>query len=417
MRFLVKVTLFLFVLLPLAGAAAVFLTIDTQPTIERTAAITPSTIERAKRILDQNDPRKLKPGTRRTILLSNDDLDRAANYVANRYGGGSAQVGLQNGSAQLAASLRIPRLPLNLYLNVDATVVEQTPLPRLTAVRIGRLPVPTWMAHWAIAYGPRAFGLDLEKVSWSKIIHHVTIRERAVAITYEWQENAFTSLRGVVIPSEDRERIAIYQELLVSITEKYGRRSISLVDLLVPLFQLTRERGPYGDAAGENRAAILVLAFYVSGESLGRIVPELKSRRAPVQHQVLLGQRDDFAKHFMVSAAFAASAGSPLADALGLYKEIADSRGGSGFSFNDIAADRAGVRFGESAANSASAGKLQTKVGAGIVETDFMPDTADLPEYMAEAEFKRRFGGVNGAAYKRMMAEIERRVAALPLYH
>jgi uncharacterized protein YfiM (DUF2279 family) len=183
------------------------------------------------------------------------------------------------------------------------------------------------------------------------------------------------------------------------------------------LFQLTRERGPYGDAAGENRAAILVLAFYVSGESLGRIVPELKSRRAPVQHQVLLGQRDDFAKHFMVSAAFAASAGSPLADALGLYKEIADSRGGSGFSFNDIAADRAGVRFGESAANSASAGKLQTKVGAGIVETDFMPDTADLPEYMAEAEFKRRFGGVNGAAYKRMMAEIERRVAALPLYH
>jgi hypothetical protein len=93
------------------------------------------------------------------------------------------------------------------------TVVEQTPLPRLAAVRIGRLPVPTWMAHWAIAYGSRAFGLDLEKVSWSKIIHPVTIRERAVAVTYEWQENAFTSLRGVVIPSEDRERIAIYQEL------------------------------------------------------------------------------------------------------------------------------------------------------------------------------------------------------------
>src|SRR5215207_2254096 len=103
MRFLVRVTFFIIVLLPLAGAAAVFLAIDTRPTIDRTAAITPSTIERAKRILDQNDPRKLKPGTSRTITLSTDDLDRAANYVAHRYGGGSAQAGLQSGSAQLGA--------------------------------------------------------------------------------------------------------------------------------------------------------------------------------------------------------------------------------------------------------------------------------------------------------------------------
>jgi len=37
--------------------------------------------------------------------------------------------------------------------------------------------------------------------------------------------------------------------------------------------------------------------------------------------------------------------GTPLADAVGLWKELADARrGGSGFSFNDIAADRAGTR-------------------------------------------------------------------------
>jgi len=105
-----------------------------------------------------------------------------------------------------------------------------------------------------------------------------------------------------------------------------------------------------------------------------------------------------------------------LADAVGLYKEIDDSRGGSGFSFNDIAADRAGVRFGESAAKSATAHKLQTRVTDGINESDFMPATADLLEFMPEAEFKRRFGGIEGSEYKKMMAEIERRIAALPLY-
>jgi uncharacterized protein YfiM (DUF2279 family) len=142
----------------------------------------------------------------------------------------------------------------------------------------------------------------------------------------------------------------------------------------------------------------------------------MKARPRPVPHQVLLSQRDDFAKHFIVSAALAASDGSPLADAVGLNKEIADSRGGSGFSFNDIAADRAGVCFGESAAKSATANKLQAKVAAGIIESDLMPAAADLPEYLPETEFKRRFGGIDGVEYKKMMAKIEQRVAALPFY-
>jgi hypothetical protein len=202
----------------------------------------------------------------------------------------------------------------------------------------------------------------------------------------------------------------------VSVTQKYRQENASLVDFLMPFFQLARERTPHSDVISENRAAIVVLAFYVNGKSFEQVLPQMKARPRPVPHQVLLSQRDDFAKHFIVSAALAASAGSPLADAVGLYKEIADSRGGSGFSFNYIAADRAGVRFGESAARSAAANKLQTKVGAGIIDSDLMPATADLPEYLPGTEFKRRFGGIDGVEYKKMMAKIEQRVAALPLY-
>jgi hypothetical protein len=40
----------------------------------------------------------------------------------------------------------------------------------------------------------------------------------------------------------------------------------------------------------------------------------------------------------------------------------------------------------------------------------------DLPESMPEAEFKRRFGGVDAPAYNRMIAEIDGRIAALPAY-
>ena len=47
---------------------------------------------------------------------------------------------------------------------------------------------------------------------------------------------------------------------------------------------------------------------------------------------------------------------------------------------------------------------------------DIIPMTEDLPESMNEAEFKRRFGDVDGAAYRQMMSDIEQRLAALALY-
>ena len=145
MRFFFKLILLTLFGLPLILAAAVFLAVDTQPTIDRAAEVTESSIERAKRILAQNDPRKLKSGMRRTVTISSGDLDLAANYLAHRYGGGSARVGLQSGSAQIAASIGVPRLPVSLYFNLDTRLVEQAPLPRLEALRVGRLPVPSWI--------------------------------------------------------------------------------------------------------------------------------------------------------------------------------------------------------------------------------------------------------------------------------
>ena len=181
-----------------------------------------------------------------------------------------------------------------------------------------------------------------------------------------------------------------------------------------PLFELARERSAVGEAPRENRAAIIALAFYANGRGLVALTPAARDWPAPAPRTVTLAGRDDFAKHFLISAALAAEGGGALADAIGLYKEVDDSRGGSGFSFNDIAADRAGTRFGQMAVRSPA--KLQSALAAGAAEADFMPEVRDLPEFLPEAEFKRRFGGIGAPAYTKLMAEIEARVAARPLY-
>lgn len=110
----------------------------------------------------------------------------------------------------------------------------------------------------------------------------------------------------------------------------------------------------------------------------------------------------------------AAEAGTPLADAVGLWKELDDTRrGGSGFSFADLAADRAGTRLGEAAVGDAR--RLQAAL-ADADEPDFMPDVAALPEFLSAREFVARYGGVGAPAYERQTAEIESRIDALPLW-
>ncbi len=125
--------------------------------------------------------------------------------------------------------------------------------------------------------------------------------------------------------------------------------------------------------------------------------------------------RRDFAQHFVLSAGIAAAGGSRLADAVGLFKELDDSRGGSGFSFTDLAADRAGVRFAEAATGPAAA-HVQAVMSTRPQESSFMPDTRGLPERMPEAEFARRFGGVDSSRYREIADDIERRIDALELH-
>ena len=416
MRFVLKLFLIIAVAVPLAAASVLYLAIDLEPTVRRAAEITPSNIERAKQVLDQNDPRKLRTGSRRSITLNQQDLDVAANYLAHFYANGGARLILNNRKAELAASLRPPQIPVIFYFNVTAKLTGGSPLPRLDELRVGRLVIPGLIADWLMTQTMVQL-LGKEAVDAAvQTIKQVDLKQGQLNVVYQWSSNLPETLRRAAFTVDDQERLRTYQERLTLISNAPKNKNVSLAELLVALFELAEVRSRQGNPVAENRAAILVLALYANGKPLGTILPAAKDWPRPTKQTVTLDGRDDLSKHFIVSAAIAAKAGAPLSDAVGVYKEIEDSRGGSGFSFNDIAADRAGTRLGEYAANPALAQKVQRQLSAGVGEKDIMPKTADLPEFMPEKEFLRRYGGVDAPPYKKMMAEIERRVAALPLY-
>ena len=85
------------------------------------------------------------------------------------------------------------------------------------------------------------------------------------------------------------------------------------------------------------------------------------------------------------------------------------------FSFDDLAADRAGIRFAD-AFLAATAAQREGMLSRMVNESALVPRVDDLASGLSQQEFKRRFGDVNGAAYREMVAEIDGRIGRLPGY-
>jgi len=127
--------------------------------------------------------------------------------------------------------------------------------------------------------------------------------------------------------------------------------------------------------------------------------------------------RHDHVQHFIVSAAFTLSGGIGFTTTIGEAKEFDDLlRGGSDFSFQDIAADRAGIAFGRLANTPAGARFLESLGHRTPSEDLFFPVVSDLPDGMEPRRFDRIYHDTDSAAFKAMLAKIDKRIRACGAY-
>ncbi|MEM9657746.1 MAG: hypothetical protein AAF961_05230, partial [Planctomycetota bacterium] len=148
----------------------------------------------------------------------------------------------------------------------------------------------------------------------------------------------------------------------------------------------------------------------------GRIVDRIENPVARRQRLQVLGEptmrgRADHAKHFFISAHVAALVGPTAAGRAGLSKELLDAHGGSGFSFADMAANRAGVVFAQALIR----GELSLdRIAADFSTEDYLPQVDDLRERLGAAEFVQQFGG--GSRFEGELDRIESSIRSLPAY-
>jgi len=193
--------------------------------------------------------------------------------------------------------------------------------------------------------------------------------------------------------------------------------------LLEIAFAYAEDNSHGTDAVLPNRAAILALGKILGDDNVARVggrdldlgPPE---DRLALRRRILLGGRGDLSQHFWVSAALASLSDEARSLAVGLSKEAMDSTsGGSGFSFVDMAANSAGIRLAVAATrNSPAAHTMQTRIRRGVEVSDLLPSLRGLPEGITRDQLQADYGGLGGVETRRLLGEIDRRIAELPLY-
>ena len=402
--------LFTLVFAALLGAGVLlFAAIDTKPLVDRSETVSTDAIDQARHLLLANDPRRLRAGEERSAVIPAALLDEGINYVATRVLHGRGALSLEQDAAEIRLSVRLPGKPG--YLNLRATVPEAAGEPRIAAASIGDVPLPAFVADAALSLALGALGYEQQ---WR--LARDAIRELAfdpargvIEVRYVWNPELLDSARAAALAPADVDRIreahAAFAELLEN---KHRGERVPLAEVLAPLMS------GHGQARAQRRAALLVLASSLAGGNLAAIIPDAASWPQPPRVALTLRGRYDSAQHFVVSAALAAWAGEPVATAIGLYKELEDARRGSGFSFADLMADRAGTRLGELVA--ADPQNLDQVLAGDLTDADLLPPLDGLPEFLPEAEFRRRYGGPGEPAYEKVADEIERRLSGLALY-
>lgn len=427
----------LFLLLPLGtGLILALLILEPEPRVRQTSQPTVESALRARNLAKQ--VLACLGGQRESATISavQEDLNALLTLVGRGERRFSGRVRVTPGIMSVSLSIRLPAIPIRRYLNLLVELLPDERGLNIERVKLGKLRLPRAVAL-AILRGIIDLGLgNREGSALLGSIRSVGMQADRVTIELRSLPQLKERLKRLQVllvklreagqgsPSQwDRESVDSYYILLLGMGPRTGQpRPESLAEYLGPLFRLARARSANRDPASENRAALLALAIYLGDPRFEKLAgpvlsPELLGRSA-FSRQVHLGGRQDLRLHFMVSAGLKLISDQGISSAIGEFKELLDAgRGGSGFSFVDLAADRAGIRFAEQAAGpDGGARRLQKLLAGSPAEELIFPSVSDLPEGLTREEFERLYGGIGKPGYDRMVREIDRRIDRCPAY-
>lgn len=407
--------LFFFIAVPvLLFIIILLLTVSKQAITQSQWTLSQQDIQHALAIV--NSP---KSKQQQTIKLSEKDLNIALSYLLNHYAQTTSHITVEPDHLKFKISVLLNRRLSRRYLNFSFRLSKRKGYPIIESLQIGKIQVADEFAgiilEKIINYTP----LQNYYILLAQHIKNIQIsQERLLTINYITL-NDLELKRRLSLSNVNFQRVLVYQQLITQVISQHNPKiRLSLADLFIPLFKLAYHRSNNNTAIAENRAALIAISTYVNKSEIEAYIPFDIGPEIKRAYPTSLYRRTDMAKHFVASAVLAATGAEGIAQHLGLQKELNDAKkGGSGFSFVDLAGDRAGLKFGKRAVSSSeNARKLQKMISESKDYCSFMPEVRDLPEHMTDKQFKQKYHSIYSPEYQQMLKKIDQRIAKLEIY-
>ena len=429
LRLTIICAIFLPLLIVTATVALAFYVLEKEPLVYQNSPVDYETVAAGKALLkrvvqqvESADDKGI------TLAITEGELSHLAQLGSHTFARLDTDLHFDGDTIKSRVSLRLMPNPAGEYLNLVFQLGQSSEGVGVDRLAIGPLQLPgrwllplvAWLADTLLQQQQaslllasfRGFRIEGDTALFS-VLPPPDVKAQL--------KQAVKTLQAYRFPSGEQERVAHYYDLLVTLTAQGNANSRSFAAYLAPLMTDAANRRKRSSAVAENRAVIWALTIYFSYGAFEALVGDLvSSQRALVRPPsgVTLGGRWDLMAHFIYSAGITLATRQGIGIAAGEFKELLDSgNGGSGFSFADLAADRAGVQFVTAAiASEPTAQKLQQSIVANNNEDAFFPDISGLAEGLSEVQFRRLYGSTQSESYRQQLALIDGRIARLPVY-
>jgi uncharacterized protein YfiM (DUF2279 family) len=285
--------------------------------------------------------------------------------------------------AQLMAS---KRLPLGFWVNATAWVKAKEDGKPLIHGQVGLMPVPS-------VFVDPLFNLG----RWWLQRRNIMLPSLAELVPYLAIDKTSLSAQ-LTIPADTGLLLALPLQPMVGsdpidpalVEAHYCRLANNNVRSPADSLAVQVNRAFEGSGQDDGRARLVALGMFTGSPDLirlvGRSAREVRKCPIAMADATLLGRRD-LARHWAISAALAATLGSDPSNMMGLWKEMADSvPGGSGFSYADLAADKAGVRIAQGFDRGSENPSLKAWLAKATEEQLLPIKGMNLPEGLATSE-------------------------------
>ena len=428
----ISTAILLFILVPIMTIAYIS---DSRALVVESATVDAKSAIKAKNVAKQLYRDLMNGNSNRisTLKLSEDEINGIVALGTRGLPRLKGRVNVTPMGIKGAFTLNVPDNPLGEYINLTGTVFPSSKGLVIENISLGSLDISGNLAKSLIETALNkliagdTFGTKLINAIVSVKVDHSTLILSYHSIP--GLSNAIDSTKGQI--KELRDDLAIlgdpkvvkrYYEQICNFHSKidgFGQASVGYY--LDTAFSYADKRSHISEnPVEENLAALMALAIFLGSSRFDSVVGALDEQTLatcqPRNSQMVLANRNDLRLHFIFSAALKVISDSAISFASGEFKELLDTQeGGSGFSFVDLAADRAGIRFAELALDEKGAKRLQQMAPELRQEKTFFPSIADLPEGISQQVFDER-GGIESDYYKQHLATINQRINGLTLY-